>query len=479
MWAGYWLCSSFFFSSWGDRMWNFAVGLYLVKISPGSLQLTAIYGTVVTSSVILFAPAIGSWIDRNNRLVVIRTLLLLQNGFIVCSALFVSLILFRITENKNILKLFEVLIILFGAAANLASQGEQISITRDWVVVICLNNKDSMARLNAQMRRIDLTVTILAPVAVGSLMSLISDLSGIAFICVWNILSVFSEYFQLRHIHQTVPELTKKQKNEYTALEETENDRQVASRSSAFEKFKNFYAVLNIYKRQNVFLAGVAFAILSLTVLGFNSVTVGYVYSQSVKEIYVSILFGTGALFGILGTMIFSFLRNRIGLVKTGIIALGFKCSMLLLCVASIWAPGSPSSFKVSSKNYITGINNTIVNSSITSNNSLFYVQPHNPSYVSILLLMIGIILSRTGLWMFDLTITQLQQENVEEEFRGVVGGVQFSLNSILDSTQYILTIFLYRPEDFGILVLISFCAVFLSFLIYVFFLTKSKSLLK
>ncbi|XP_047132549.1 solute carrier family 40 member 1-like isoform X1 [Hydra vulgaris] len=482
MWAGYWLCSSFFFSSWGDNMWNFAVGLYLVKLTPGSLQLTAIYGAVVTSSVILFAPIIGNWIDRKNRLVVIRTLLLLQNGLIICSAVFISLILFRVTANNNILTLFKVLVIIFGAAANLASQGEQISITRDWVVVICHNDNDILAKLNAHMRRIDLSVAILAPIAVGSLMSLISDLSGIALICGWNILSMFSEYIQLHHIYKTAPELTEKHINEYEPIGEIDNDHKInLTWLGIFDRIKLSFIGWKVYKSQSIYLAGIALAVLYLTVLGFSSITVGYAYSQSMKEVYVSIFFGTGALFGILGTIVFPFLRNKVGLVKTGIIGLGYQCSMLIICVASIWAPGSPSSLKYLKRN-ITDINSTFINNNVMSYHKS--VTTHSPiiiyhSYVSILLLMLGVVLSRSGLWISDLTITQLQQENVEEEFRGAVGGVQSSLNSILDLMQYILTIVFFKPADFGILILISFSAVFTSFLLYITFSIKTHVLSK
>ena len=36
------------------------------------------------------------------------------------------------------------------------------------------------------------------------------------------------------------------------------------------------------------------------------------------------------------------------------------------------------------------------------------------------------------GLWMADLTVTQLLQENVQEKERGMVNGVQSSLNMLL-----------------------------------------------
>ena len=48
----------------------------------------------------------------------------------------------------------------------------------------------------------------------------------------------------------------------------------------------------------------------------------------------------------------------------------------------------------------------------------------------SVSVLLTGIILARFGLWITDLSITQIVQENVQENKRGIIGGVQNSLDS-------------------------------------------------
>lgn len=53
-------------------------------------------------------------------------------------------------------------------------------------------------------------------------------------------------------------------------------------------------------------------------------------------------LMAAGALFGILGTILFPRMRKCIGLQRTGLFGLFFETSCLTLCVASVWAPGSP-----------------------------------------------------------------------------------------------------------------------------------------
>ena len=49
-------------------MWSFAVGLYLVMLTPNSLQLTAIYGFSAGGAILLCGALIGNWVDRNGRM---------------------------------------------------------------------------------------------------------------------------------------------------------------------------------------------------------------------------------------------------------------------------------------------------------------------------------------------------------------------------------------------------------------------------
>ena len=66
-------------SAWGDRIWSFAVGIFMNKLAPESLRLVAIYGFVISVSVIVFGAAIGNWIDRNKRLRAAKVFLSVQN----------------------------------------------------------------------------------------------------------------------------------------------------------------------------------------------------------------------------------------------------------------------------------------------------------------------------------------------------------------------------------------------------------------
>ena len=77
--------------------------------------------------------------------------------------------------------------------------------------------------------------------------------------------------------------------------------------------------------------------------------------------------------------------------------------------------------------------------------------------FTSVSVMLIGIILARFGLWMADLSISQIFQENVEESKRGVLGGVQTSLNSFFDLVKFVSVLFLPDSHTFGILIILSF----------------------
>lgn len=78
------------------------------------------------------------------------------------------------------------------------------------------------------------------------------------------------------------------------------------------------------------------------------------------------------------------------------------------------------------------------------------------------------------GLWAFDLTVTQLIQENVIESERGVINGVQNSMNYLLDLLHFIMVILAPNPEAFGLLVIISVSFVAMGHMMYFRFAFKS-----
>lgn len=92
-----------------------------------------------------------------------------------------------------------------------------------------------------------------------------------------------------------------------------------------------------------------------------------------------------------------------------------------------------------------------------------------------LILMIAGVVGARFGLWIFDLSIQQLVQETVAEEYRGVVGGVMNAMNSIMDMLHYVMVIVAPRPEHFTILTLISVGMVTLGAVLYAIYLRRVR----
>ncbi|XP_052576359.1 solute carrier family 40 protein member 1-like [Peromyscus californicus insignis] len=259
-----------------------------------------------------------------------------------------------------------------------------------------------------------------------------------------------------------------------------------------------------MYCGQTVFLAGLGLTFLYMTVLGVDCITTCYAYTQGIGGSLLSILTALPAVSGLMGTILFTQFRNHYGLVTTGIISSCLHLGSLTLCVFSVFAPGSPFDMatfslplsKNSSSNhemlkdgqahvytFERNLNQPIFpdHSPIHWTNStvLFDGQqdPEQPdSCISISLLFSGVILARIGLWSFDLTVTQLLQENIPEAERGAVNGVQCSLNYLMDLIHFVLVMLAPRPQQFGMLVFLSMLFVTTGHMLYFFYARKNKT---
>ena len=99
----------------------------------------------------------------------------------------------------------------------------------------------------------------------------------------------------------------------------------------------------------------------------------------------------------------------------------------------------------------------------------------HEPVSVSLLLLLAGVLGARFGLWMFDLSVSQLLQEKVIEEERGVVSGVMNVFIAVMDMLHYVLAIAAPNPQHFGILTFISVGFVGSGLLLYASYVHKVR----
>lgn len=143
---------------------------------------------------------------------------------------------------------------------------------------------DLLTKMNSVIRRIDLTCKLLAPVFTGFVISFISLRASAIIFSVWNIVSVFIEYWFLASVYNGIPSLSESdqrrnarvgggniaesssilEENESSVGEETDHWRiQAMERLSVIPCFNSWI----VYLKQAVALPGIALAFLYFTVL--------------------------------------------------------------------------------------------------------------------------------------------------------------------------------------------------------------------
>jgi len=458
-------------STWGDNMWWFAGGCYMLELLPSSLRLTAIYGLVIAASVIVFGSSVGRLVDTMGRISAARLSLAIQNlATASCALILAAFLHYRAElepegEGSQPTLIVSVVAILLAAVARLASCGTNIIIQKDWIVVVAGGDTDRLATMNSILRTIELTTYAIAPAVAGCLFTILGfGLTGLV-IAGWNVLSVCLEYCLLARIYRKHPGLAAKQ------VGSADEEEEVGDGGGAVQGWITYF-------NHPVKFAGLGLACLYMTVLGFDNITYGYCLLQGVPHVALGVLVGVSAVVGVAGSLAYPPIRKRVGLERTGLLGMFLLVSCSSLALVSIVLPGSPMDLNVLVQSNInssipfspttsipadsnSNISGTLAESGVTDAASWLLAN------CSVIVFLSGIILARFGLWIVDLTVNQLLQEKVEEEVRGVVNGVQESLNNTLDLAKCILVIMLPAEETFGLLIIASFTSVSLGWLLY------------
>ncbi|KAL1331153.1 hypothetical protein HN51_048407 [Arachis hypogaea] len=437
-----------FLARWGTRMWEFSVGLYMINIWPDSLLYAAIYGAVESASTAVFGPMIGRWLDRLSYVKVLQLWLVTQNlSFVIAGVAVITLLVSSSLKYTNFLVFIQlvVLINVCGGISVLSTLAGTILIERDWLLVISEGEPpELLTKMNSVTRRIDLTCKLLAPVITGFIISFLSLKASAITLALWNTVSVWVEYWLFSSVYNGIPALKQsnqrrvakilqsddEERNEIT-LEGNSPQVDDRSRSKSFCEWISeipYVVAWRVYLQQEVVIPGIALALLFFTVLSFGTLMTATLEWEGIPAYIIGIGRGISAVIGIGATVAYPVLQSQISTIRTGLWSIWSQWTCLLPCVAAIW---------------------------IHSGNISSYT------------LMASVALSRLGLWMFDLSVLQQMQDLVPESDRLVVGGVQSSLQAVMDLLAYIMGIIISDPRDFWKLTLLSFLAVTLAALFY------------
>lgn len=429
---------SHFLSMWNSRGFEFGAVLFLASIFPGTLLPMSVYALVRSFAAIVFSPKIGAYIDTAHRLHVVRLSIVGQRIAVMlsCGLFSIALQSIQVRADSSLWFIFPLLVV-FACFEKLFAIMNTVAIERDWVLVIAGDNDAALQTLNAQMRRIDLICKLLAPLGIALLHS------WSAKVAVWvtlvtNATSVLVEYWFIAKVFWQVPALGQQHDAPEIPRGEDTSDTPANAAWGCYAPFQRFlnsiFTPLVTYTSQAGFLPSLALSILYLTVLSFSGQMVTFLLAIPNPKLTPSTI-GLMRMISTLAELSSTFaapnLMSRIGPVRAGIWFLSCQAVSLTPVVCVLWTG-------------FVGL-----------------------GHASLPVFVITLMLSRFGLWSFDLCAQLIIQQSAIPSQRGSFSSVEASLQNFFELCAFATTIIFPKPQQFCYPALVSLSAVYCSAILY------------
>ncbi|RLN70117.1 hypothetical protein BBJ28_00005865 [Nothophytophthora sp. Chile5] len=406
-----------------------------MEIFVDTLLPSACFSLAMYATCLIAIPSVGRLLDATNRWTAMRVAIVLENAMIVVSSGLLGIILL-VTDADGLHKpewtwplvLLFLGILVCGGVGQVLNDAQTLGIERDWVVIIAQNSgtegSAALATLNTVMRRIDLACKLLGPLAFGVIMDFAGrDLTtramiGAATVAIWNALSTPLEYFMTRDIYDLVPELAVKEEPEHQ--DQDQRQQQTADSRSTLSCY---VAMWRNYARHPVFLLSFSYCSLYMTVLDNGALNTAYLKWRGVPDSLLGSSRGAGAVFGLIGTVLFPYLRRTITRLER-------------VAVLSVWL------FWLFLAPVLVAF--VLVGESLLSD------------YV-----MLGCMVSaRVWIWSADLAETQIMQEWIEPSRRGAINAMQTATYQLFYMLIQLMGVVFHDPRQFQSLVFFSVATV-------------------
>ncbi|CAD5234034.1 unnamed protein product [Bursaphelenchus xylophilus] len=484
----------------GDRLWTFAIVFILERL--GGMRLVSINQFIEAISAMLLSTYIGNWMDRRDRRHGTLTVLAFNNISVALSASMLLICLSSYGSTSCLLYFTCItLSIFFCALSKCASEAEKFSFTKDWIVV--LTKKEDQSQLsarNATMTVIDQLSSVIAPIVTGYSLTCMGYKGACLFFVACNLFFWVVERTLLAKVYNEVDELHVRER--VRDDESVEREIEFLTHTDRLPVHKRLCKMIRAYWRQSVCPAAFGLAMLYMTVLGFDGLAISHAKSQNLPDDVIGWFRSAGSVLGIAGAFTYTVSERIVGVRKTGVVGLILQQTFLWLCVISIALPGSPFDPEGYRKEitlekwweqFVDAFAANPPDSPIQKIGDNITMIPTLPSLhtsadvdwsaltihgyplFSVLVFLSGLTLARLGLWMADLCITQLMQENIPEEERGTVFGVQNAFCQLFNVLKDIIVIVFPDPRTFGFLIIMSVFFVTLGFATYCVYLIKTR----
>ncbi|GAA5961411.1 hypothetical protein JCM8115_003438 [Rhodotorula mucilaginosa] len=454
-------------SSWGQRCYEFASYLFLIKLFPNTTLQPSIFGFFTTGAAIVLSGSVGHLVDIVPRLRLVRGAIVAQKLTVgVSYSIFLSAFLrlgpdYADGPHKAVLTGMFVLLVLLSMGLNLASIGISVAVERDWVTTVAQGNGAVLTRLNTYLRRVDLLSKLLAPLFVSLLTTAVSYTFASAFLLGFAAGSMIFEFIWINIVYRRLPFLARRNALPSHASAGGANAEWTASNPSIPQQRSRLVSwttwtsrvrlrIVSEWKnwrtfiRNPIFYSSLSISLLYLTVLSFDGSMLAYLKSHNYPDPFVAGMRGVGVVTGLMGTLAMPMLEKRIGLVRTGTWSVFSEVVTLVPAVLAFFVATPPEGKRGSA-----------------GNDAMLFT---------------GMALSRIGLWSFDLAqLKELQQGLDDHPNRNSIMALQFSLQNMLDLVKYVVTMILNQPSEFKWAVLISFCAVVCGAACYLIYAKKER----
>lgn len=410
----------------GDQAWDFAVPLVLLKILPDQLRIAALYYLIIRFASVVLLPRLAGYIDHVDRYRAAKIGLLLQLvGVFVGTASVYFLGSLNVMEPSYIKVSFYIVFTFLTIGGILGSLGAtfmDIAIANDLVPSIF--HGEELAKFNSRFRQVDLSTEVGAPILAGLLLVLTSQampLLGFMLVALWNLFSFFPEFGLLKSIFQERPDLRVK------PIHISE-----ATKRTFLEKLRVGWKA---FFHERVVLSMIAYAVLWLSVLSPHGVLLTAFLQDgwNMPEWIIGVFRGSGAVFGLLATLLFPLILKVLSLKRTSQLFLGFQMVMVLAgCI-------------------------------------LFTFD----YYFGQIGFLVMVLFSRVGLYGFSLGEMQIRQEGIASEVRGQVNGFANALTGLATLLLFGMGALLPKTEDFKYLVFVSTGCVFLAFVLFTIWINR------
>ncbi|KAI6192358.1 Solute carrier family 40 protein [Aphelenchoides bicaudatus] len=487
------LYSGYAISCIGDRLWTFAIVFVLERL--GGIRLVCINQFIDAISAMLLSGYLGNWLDRHDRKFGTLTVLAVNNISVAISALMLFICLSMGSFHSALYNLCIGMSIIFCAFSRCASEAEKLSFTKDWIVVLAKKEAgNTLSKKNAMLTVIDQTSSVIAPLITGYSLTFLGYQGACAFFVGVNLAFWVVERYLLTRVYEEVNELHDRERirdSDPDLCEEID----ILTEEKNVPLWRRLGKLLHAYFRQPVFPAAFGLTMLYMTVLGFDGLAISFGKAQKLPDNIIGWFRSAGSVLGIAGAASYAATERRLGVRSSGFIGLMLQQVFLYFCVLSIFLAGSPfnpqaywrettwdswwtrflGAFSSTPTTDQIGRNSTKV---LTAGSSIDWatltIDGHQ--LLSIFVFFMGLTLARLGLWMADLSITQIMQQTVPERERGTVFGVQTAFCQLFSLSKDLVVLTLPDPRTFGYLIMMSVAFVTAGFLHYCYFLWRTRA---